>query len=179
MASALTHPVIPCAIAIALGRRRISVPLLLAGCIFSVAPDFDVIAFTFGISYASPFGHRGFTHSIAFAIVVAAIGACFSGQLRARPLTTLLFLFIATVSHPLLDALTNGGLGVALAWPFSDVRMFAPWQPVEVSPIGARRFFSAWGVRVLRSELVWIWAPATVVAMAGWLIRRQLRDRKS
>ena len=43
---------------------------------------------------------------------------------------------LVVLSHPLLDALTTGGLGVALWWPWSDVRIFAPLRLIPVSPIG-------------------------------------------
>ena len=36
----------------------------------------DVLAFRYGISYASNFGHRGFSHSFLFAVVLALSGAC-------------------------------------------------------------------------------------------------------
>ena len=75
----------------------------------------------------------------------------------------------------MLDALTNGGLGVALAWPWSDARFFAPWQPIKVSPIGIG-FFSARGLDVMRSELTWVWLPAMVVAVAARAIRLQAKS---
>jgi len=33
-------------------------------------PDADVIAFRFGIPYESMLGHRGFSHSIIFALII-------------------------------------------------------------------------------------------------------------
>jgi inner membrane protein len=56
-------------------------------------------------------------------------------------------------SHPLLDTLTNGGLGIALFWPFDHTRYFAPWRPIPVSPIGLG-FFSPYGMFVALVELV-------------------------
>lgn len=70
------------------------------------------------------------------------------------------------MSHPLLDALTDGGLGVAFFSPFSNERYFFPWTPIRVSPIGGS-FFSARGIETLRSELVWVWGPVIVVAALG------------
>ncbi len=72
------------------------------------------------------------------------------------------------VSHPLLDTLTDGGLGCALLWPFSNERFFAPWTPLPVAPIG-RAFLSAEGVRVAVTELVWL---APLLAYALWPNRR-------
>ena len=64
--------------------------------------------------------------------------------------------------------LTDGGLGVALFWPWSDTRHFAPWRVIDVSPF-ANRFFSARGVEVLLSELRWVWMPTlSLAAMAAW-----------
>jgi inner membrane protein len=64
-------------------------------------------------------GHRGFTHSIVFA---AALSALLTFTLLRNSLggnwLIFLFLFISTLSHSLLDMLTNGGLGVALFAPF-------------------------------------------------------------
>jgi inner membrane protein len=79
-------------------------------------------------------------------------------------------LFACTASHPLLDALTNGGLGVALFWPWSDARLFAPWRPIAVSPIGAG-FFSARGLAVLGSDLRWVWLPTLGAALTIAAIR--------
>src|SRR5215831_7502105 len=44
------------------------------------------------------------------------------------------YLFLATASHGVLDAMTNGGLGVAFFSPFDTTRYFLPWRPIRVSP---------------------------------------------
>jgi membrane-bound metal-dependent hydrolase YbcI (DUF457 family) len=54
----------------------------------------------------------------------------------APGLVALLLLFLAAASHPLLDMLTDGGLGVALLAPFSWSRYFFPFRPIPVSAIG-------------------------------------------
>ena len=69
--------------------------------------------------------------------------------------------FLSTLSHALLDALTNGGLGVCLYCPFNVDRFFFDFRPIQVSPIG-KRFFSEAGLRVLQSEFVWIWIPSII-----------------
>lgn len=113
---------------------------------FSLLPDLDVYAFRLGIPYGAPFGHRGATHSVTFA-VLAAIAA----WLVTRNWRSTLALFAVVVSHPILDALSDGGLGVALWWPFSTERHFAPWTPIPVSPVG-RDMLSARGAFVLFVE---------------------------
>lgn len=113
---------------------------------FSLLPDLDVIAFRFGIPYAAPFGHRGASHSIGFAVIAALVA-----WLLTRSWRSTLALFAVVLSHPLLDALTDGGMGVALFWPFSDVRVFAPWTPIPVAPIG-KGMLSMRGAYVLLVE---------------------------
>ena len=51
MPSLLSHPAVPVAIVSAVGTRSVSIRLFLAGAIFSILPDADVIGFRFGISY--------------------------------------------------------------------------------------------------------------------------------
>jgi inner membrane protein len=71
---------------------------------------------------------------------------------------------LVLASHGLLDTLTDGGLGVALLWPFTTRRWFAPWRPLPVAPIGAR-LFAPVGLHVLLVELV-CFAP--LFAWALW-----------
>ena len=78
-----------------------------------------------------------------------------------------------TISHGLLDAITNGGRGVAFLAPFSEQRYHFPVRPIEVSPLGVREFFTERGVTIMANELVWVWLPAALIAaLAIWLRRR-------
>jgi inner membrane protein len=86
------------------------------------------------------------------------------------------YLFLATASHGILDALTNGGLGVAFFSPFYNGRYFFPWRPIRVSPISLGRFFSHQGYLVLKSELLWIWIP-TALFTSIVLLARSLTSR--
>jgi len=140
----------------------------------SAAPDLDVITFAFGIPYEHPLGHRGLSHSLLVAVLAGLLAAL---ALRTRPLwPTAALLATVTASHGLFDALTNGGLGIAFFAPFDDTRYFLPWQPLEVSPIGARAFVSSRGFAVLASEALWVWLPLGVLLLGGTLVRR-LRAR--
>lgn len=173
MPTILTHTAVPLALGLGLGERAIPGRLLAAGVIGSMLPDLDVLAFKLGVAYSAEFGHRGFSHSLLFALAIGLIGAAFARVLRARPAHAFWFLFAAVASHPILDAFTNGGLGVALFWPFSDERLFAPVRPIEVSPLGLSRLFSNRGAAVLWSEIVWVWLPLLSSAALGALIRRR------
>ncbi|MBW5450297.1 metal-dependent hydrolase, partial [Pseudomonas aeruginosa] len=86
-----------------------------------------------------------------------------------------LWVALATASHSLLDAMTNGGLGVAWFWPWSDARYFMPFHPIAVSPIGLSRFLSERGLLVLQSEARWVWLPCLLLALAGMALRFLLR----
>lgn len=124
---------------------------------FSMLPDLDVIAFRFGIPYSSQFGHRGFTHSITFALAIGLIGF-----LLTRSWKNTIALTLVVLSHPLLDMLTDGGLGVALFWPLTADRYFFPWTPLPVAPIG-KGLLSARGLYVLAVEAaaflpLWLYA---------------------
>lgn len=127
--------------------------LMAAWSVLSLLPDADVIGFYSGIRYADAFGHRGATHSFVFCFGLAALLAAAAAPFGAKPWRLGVYLTIVLVSHPLLDALTDGGLGVALYWPFELRRHFAPWRPIPVAPIGAR-FFSERGMRVALVELL-------------------------
>jgi inner membrane protein len=147
-------------------RREDSPAMWMLGfAILSMLPDVDVIAFRLGIPYSATFGHRGATHSLLFGLLAAI---CFT-VLAARysdapwPKTAALACIVA-VSHPLLDSLTNGGRGVALLWPFSNERFFAPWRPIPVAPIGAR-MLSNRGLHVMLFEAFW---SAPLLLWALW-----------
>ncbi|MCA1634533.1 MAG: metal-dependent hydrolase [Acidobacteria bacterium] len=145
---------------------------LSAAC--AVLPDADVAGFAFGIAYGDTFGHRGFTHSLLFALLLAlaVVALCFREGRRGRRAALVCYFFLVTISHALLDMLTDGGLGVALLAPFSGARYFFPFRPVEVSPIGVGSFFSEWGLRVIKSELLWVWAPSALCVLLVLSFRR-------
>ncbi|MCD0246799.1 metal-dependent hydrolase [Xanthomonas melonis] len=166
MPTIMTHAAVPLALWCASERGRLSPRLLMAGIVAAMLPDADVLAFALQIPYADAFGHRGASHSLLFAGLVASLGGLAHRPLRADALQAAAFLFVCTASHPVLDAMTSGGLGVALAWPWSETRWFAPWRPIRVSPF-ASGFFNSRGLSTLLSELRWVWLPFTV-AVLGW-----------
>ena len=147
----------------------------------AMLPDVDAIGFAFGLPYDSMFGHRGLTHSIAFALLVGLVVGTFAfGKRTTAPgrLQLVLYFTLVTLSHPLLDAMTNGGLGVALFAPFSAQRYFFPFRPIEVSPIGMR-FFSERGLEVLASEVVWVWLPGLLIYLVATMYRKLSRKHEA
>lgn len=142
---------------------------VLAGFL-AFAPDLDVLSFQFGVHYGSQWGHRGWTHSLFITTLLGLVtGLIFNTfQKNSTPganVRIILWCILSAVSHPLLDMMTNGGRGCAFWWPFDAGRIFLPWRPILVSPLGAGAFFSEWGLRVLMSELVWIGLPCLVLVL--------------
>ena len=162
MASEFSHAFVALAMGKAFRSETLGWRELALGALCSVLPDLDVIGFSLGIQYGDLWGHRGFTHSIVFAALFAGILVAVLYRSNSVEVMTGLFIyfFLCTASHGVLDAITDGGLGVAFFSPFDTTRYFFPVRPVLVSPIGISEFFSSYGVRVLANEAVWIGLPS-------------------
>lgn len=143
-----------------------------AAVVCSVLPDIDSLGFRMGIHYGDLWGHRGMTHSLLFAAVLAATVSLAFWRTDRHLWQLTLLLFVITASHGLLDAMTNGGLGVAFFSPFDPQRYFLPWRPIPVSPISVDRFFSPRGWYILKNEILWVWLPMLFLAAVIWLVRR-------
>jgi inner membrane protein len=199
MASVFGHS----ALALALGRYRFyggrSWKFWLFMLLCSVLPDADVAAFYFGIPYGDPLGHRGFSHSILFAVLLGFVISFlffkrsipkFPHELANPVLPTgrklfsreqfvvAVFLSASTLSHGLLDAMTNGGMGVGFFIPFDNSRYFFPFRPIEVSPISIQAFFEGRGWGVLKSEAVWIGRIIFALLFLQFLAERFRRARR-
>ena len=176
MASAFTHAFVA-AVAVAVVRPSGSAARLYGvAALCAVLPDVDVLGFAAGIQYGDLLGHRGLTHSLLFAVlvgVVATLLVC-PGLSRgsARWWAAVMFFSCATASHGVLDAMTDGGLGVAFFSPLDPTRYFFPWRPLRVPPIGIELFFSQWGLQVIAGELAWIWLPGLAIGAGAYLVRR-------
>jgi inner membrane protein len=150
---------------------------ILLAVLCAILPDADVVAFNFDIPYGHMLGHRGFTHSFFFALLIGfAITLLFYSNLKKynwRWWFMVLLFFICTASHGLFDAMTTGGLGVAFFAPFDAERYFFPFRPIQVSPIGIKDFFTAWGWRVIQSEVVWIGIPSLLIWGIGRIVHKK------
>ena len=109
------------------------------------------------------------THSILFALSVGIGMAIWSARRDSRvPGSRLaLYLVVAMLSHGMLDALTNGGPGIAFFSPVSNARYFFRFRPIAVSPIGVQGVFGARGMAILASEARWILLPAALLGLSG------------
>ena len=171
MPTVLSHAVAALGLGAAFFGRKASARLLGLGAVCAALPDADVIGFPLGIRYGDVLGHRGLSHSLLFAAALATAVlplARRKGDPEIGRARIWAYLFAATASHGLLDAMTDGGLGIALLSPFDTTRYFFPFQPIEVSPIGVGRFFSERGLAVIASEMLWVWVPSAVLAGLAW-----------
>ena len=144
----------------------------------SILPDIDIIGFRLGVRYGDLWGHRGMTHSLLFAAIIAVIMALRFGPVGRDRWKLMLLLFVITASHGVLDAMTNGGLGVAFFSPFDTQRYFFLWTPIQVSPIGAGGFFTARGMDVIWSEIVWVWGPTVLIGIVIYALNNRHRDAR-
>lgn len=150
-------------------KNRYILFICLIGSIF---PDIDVLTFRVGIPYEHMFGHRGFTHSILFAILYSLFFLFFFRKdSRSTKVKLFTLFFLSIMSHGLFDMLTNGGLGVGLFIPFTAERYFFPYTPLEVSPIG-KNFFSLRGLMVLKNEFFYIMLPSGTIMLISWYWRK-------
>ncbi len=107
--------------------------------------------------------HRGFTHSLFFALVFSVIfGLTLSYLGKYSYKQIFLFTLIIYGSHLFLDFLTEGGKGMQLFWPFIDGFFKSPiaifpgvhhsrglWHYSHLIPISFELIYSAllfWGV---------------------------------
>ncbi len=144
-------------------RRRLA-PLALGALLANCADfDFALVFLTRERSY-----HRGFTHSLLFALAVcAALLACF-GLRRAREA---LAYGLAYASHAPLDfATTRLGGGLELFWPFSSERLGLRLFGLSELP---RTLPPAEVLKAAALELL-IFAPPLLLALA---LRRRPKGR--
>ncbi len=110
MATLYSHALVGVVLGKAFATRP--VPWLFWGLaiLLPVIPDAD--GFSPAV-YGNQWGHRGFTHSLTFALVVAFITAAATYRYFKVNFWDLQgFFFVVTASHGILDALTNGGYGI-------------------------------------------------------------------
>jgi len=175
--SVFSHAVAALALGTSFRRPGPPARFWVAGAACAMVPDLDIVGLWLGVPWGHVLGHRGITHSLAFAAALAALVAWALSRDRGwdgRRDRLWAYLFVATASHGLLDAMNDAALGVAFFAPFDARRYFLPWRPIPVAPF-ALRFFSARGWRVFQAELLMIWLPAAVLALACVVARRRAR----
>ena len=182
MASPLTHAATGLALGFAFRKPGDGARAWILGAFAAAAPDLDAFGVLFGIPYESPaWGHRGFTHGLLFAVLLAALLAwrAFPPERRRR---LFCYFLLAAASHGLLDAMTREGLGVAFFAPVWNERYFLPWRPLLVTPLHPPHLFGVhlYGARLLMvrlTELTTVWpCLGAFAALAAWLRGRKGRS---
>jgi len=179
--SLITHSIVGLAAGKTVAINTLSGKFWLFSIICPLFPDADVIGFFLGIPYDNFWGHRGFFHSLFFAAIVSIFIVSFffreEKKLSKRWILFVLYFFVLTSTHGVLDAFTSGGLGIALLAPFDNTRYFFPFTPIAVSPLGIKAFLSEWGLRVIISELIWVWLPAIFLIIFGHRVNKFFKQK--
>ena len=171
MATIYTHSVVGLGLARLYADRPMPWSYWLLAAALPIIPDLDVFSTA---SYGSSIlGHRGITHTLAFALVVGAVaaGATFR-HFKVRWWSLACLFFVIVASHGLLDALTRGGENIPFFWPFGG--RYGNWGPIHVSDI-AFEFPDPRYSRAVRDELLWVWLPTAVVVGMTMAYRRWKR----
>src|SRR5262245_40133686 len=102
MPSVFTHALVGVGLAAIAGHIRSP---LVVGLSMGLAtlPDFDVLGFYLGVPYGSFLGHRGFSHSLCFALLVGLAASLITGGLGPAWWTMWCYFFFVAASHGVLD----------------------------------------------------------------------------
>lgn len=159
MPTNITHAIPAIALGLGIGKKVIPLKVMLTAALISSIPDFDMIGTRYlGVPWDSIYGHRGYTHSIVFAILIAFIAAKFFNRDAFNK--NFLFFSFCMLSHGFLDLCNDGGLGVALLWPLSDYRYHGLVHPIMNVNVSFRSLYlSTKGLPVFLSEVIWVWLP--------------------
>ena len=174
MATIFSHPAIALGLFPWFADVRNNRKIIMTGMVLTALPDLDVIGLYAGIPYGHMLGHRGLTHSLLFAAFIAAIiTKLFSRKPNIAGWPVWVYLFACMASHGLIDALTNGGHGIAFFAPLTNERYFFAWRPIEVSTLNIRHFFAGQGIGVLISELIYLWPASIIVLLTGYFWKKK------
>lgn len=127
----LTQAVLGASITGAMLGRYHGRKAVIAGAVLATLPDLDVF-----IQYADPISsmtyHRGFSHSVivlsAFSLFVTAFWRAIKPDKRYGIGWLFLAIWLALVTHPILDAFT--AFGTQLWWPFTPIP--ASWASIFI-----------------------------------------------
>jgi len=115
----LTQIVLGAAVGEAVGGRKLGLKAAFWGAIAGTIPDLDVFFNAFYHPIEAALVHRGFSHSILFALLFSPLFAWLVHCLYRKKYTYKMWLylfFFGIITHPLLDVFTN--YGTSLLWPF-------------------------------------------------------------
>ena len=73
MASAFTHGFVALSFGKLMFPERMPLRFWVLSIVCTLLPDIDVVGYYFGVRYGDMLGHRGFSHSLLFALLVAVL----------------------------------------------------------------------------------------------------------
>lgn len=115
----LTQIVLGAAVGEAVAGRKMGAKAALWGAIGGTIPDLDVFLRFFYDPLDAALVHRGFSHSLLFALIAGIFLTYLSGKGSGKKhtgRTWFLLWFLSIVTHPMLDIFTN--YGTQFFWPF-------------------------------------------------------------
>lgn len=182
MPTFISHAAVSLPVSLGFTKKKYRKEIILLSVLVSMLPDFDGIGYYFGIPYEHFLGHRGFSHSIVFSAIIAILFTYFCVKQKYIEPKQYKFIFInffvIGVSHGILDAMTNGGLGIALFSPFNNARFFLPWQPIIVSAILPQYFFQMNGILVFKREILYLILPSIILSLIIYFIKSKQFELK-
>ena len=151
-------------------------PLLCYGSFVAIAADIDFLPkLIAGIDM-----HRGFTHSLAFAIVFSlVVNRCITEKTRfarLKYLRAFILTFILYCSHLVLDFFTQGGSGLPLLWPLST-NTFHSTIPLFPAVHHSRGLFDTSHLRFISFELVY--STLLLWCISRWKTYQNQRDNNT
>lgn len=174
MPSSFTHAIAGTAAASPLARNPVPRRFWVAAACCAALPDIDILWGRY-VTWGTWLAHRGFTHSLTFAVVVGITVALFCfrdppfAPVRWRYAAALAF---ATASHGLLDGLATYGTHVMFFWPFSTHRYLLPRTVFGVPGVPWPHSSLGRLARVAENEIKWGWIPsATLLGVTAWIRR--------
>jgi inner membrane protein len=177
-----THFIVGASMGLAVCRSRTmetiapSWAIVLSSGFMGMFADADVLTWR-QVPYESFWGHHGFIHSpfflMIFSFCLAGVAVKFRHVFSLKRAISFGALWsVASVLHPLMDAMTygRGVKGVMLLFPFSVERIFFPWRPILAARIG---MYDLWGAFEEVFPTEWpVCAIALAIGLAGFFLRK-------
>jgi inner membrane protein len=155
---------------------RTRVGALAAGGALALLPDADVLGLALGLSDQGFWGHRGYSHTLAFAGLIAGAVFVLLRRRASSPGLAAVLAFVAVGSHGVLDAMTYDSRGIAFFWPLLDERLTLPLRIIPNAPTGLE-YLSWRGVEVTTVELLYFLPVGAAALAPGIKLRRPVPRR--
>ncbi len=146
-------------------RPRSQAATMIGFSLLAMLPDADVFIAPLGLGSHNGIvtGHRGASHSLLMAVMIAIAGGLLARRYGWSGVRTMLAVMLAIGSHGLLDTLGQGGRPIPLLWPLTHHRFRAPWLLLPDAPRGLK-FISRYGLLDAVLEFIYF-LPVTIFAL--------------